>query len=372
MAVQSHVTEQDVIKLGAREVIKGEKQPIKITLRDVNGLDLSSRLYLVDCDLRGSSFWHVRMCDVDFRGSDLSQVDFFQVNLQGADLSASPCGRVTTLKGAELVESSLQRVNLCRAILTDANLGGSDLQGANLQGANLTGANLANVRFGGTRVDRGSFGPKVLQEKCPVPQFLDARSVYLELKANFLSIGAYDDAAWAYIRERTMARKSWHPRNCARFYGDELDRLRKDIATRLSNRFRPGSVGSSLTAQIGRRIGTAAFYMNYTRKWLLDLLFGASWGYGQKPEYALLICVAIVFAFALGFCLLGGIQANPDRALRFWEYLVYSAGSFVSVTFNDLVPVTLLAKYLSVGEAFLGLATFALFVSALGQRIGGR
>ena len=80
-------------------------------------------------DLRGA----------DLRGANLCGADLRRANLRGVNLNGA------SLRGADLREATLRGAILYRADHREADLREADLSGANLYGANLRGANLYRV-----------------------------------------------------------------------------------------------------------------------------------------------------------------------------------------------------------------------------------
>jgi uncharacterized protein YjbI with pentapeptide repeats len=367
------LTTEDLLQEAQRDpkkVISRRKCSIKVRLTELNNVDLSQRLDLQDCDFRGSLLFNTKMRGAKLRGSNLSHIEMLGVDLSDADLSTSKTGRTTLLIGTQLIGTNLECANLSEAKLEEASLEGADLRGANLQSASLRKADLENTILDKTKLDRHSLGKRLPQEENG--EFLDAKFIYLNLKNNFLSIGAYDDAAWAYVKERAMERKSFSPSHCCRLYADELNETKQRLSQQLHRLLRREPRGGQFVDKICVRLGEVIFRLRYLGKWLGSLLIGAPWGYGQRLQNALGICVAIIAAFTLVFWRTGGIETTLPRQLNILDYLLYSIGSFGIVGFSDMYPVTVVAKYLTVAEGFLGLTTLAIFVNALGKRIGGR
>ncbi len=82
----------------------------------------------------------------DLKGLDLSNIKIDKLNLQAAILSGVNF-KNTDLSGAMLAEANLAHADLSYANLRDANLKDADLTGANLTGADLTGACLEDALF---------------------------------------------------------------------------------------------------------------------------------------------------------------------------------------------------------------------------------
>jgi uncharacterized protein YjbI with pentapeptide repeats len=87
------------------------------------------------------------------RGFDLAQRDLSKLDLPGADLARANLQGAhmyrTRLKGADLRYANLSEARLIEANLRKANLEGADLHGADLSGANFVSANLAEANLVG-------------------------------------------------------------------------------------------------------------------------------------------------------------------------------------------------------------------------------
>lgn len=88
--------------------------------------------------------------------TDLAEANFHQSNLkqanfQGAVLTSVDFGRAN-LQGVNLRDASLMKVYMSNADLQDADLRGADLRGAYLLNANLRGANLGGANLTGAKV----------------------------------------------------------------------------------------------------------------------------------------------------------------------------------------------------------------------------
>ena len=53
-------------------------------------------------------------------------------------------------------------------------------------------------------------------------RYKEAMEIYLTLKKAFINAGRYDDASWAYVKERQMERKTYFPPTALRYYDHEL------------------------------------------------------------------------------------------------------------------------------------------------------
>jgi hypothetical protein len=102
----------------------------------------------VALSLRGERLPHVHLVHApplefaDLRGCDLREADLYRVNLADADL-----------RGADLRDADLARAHLKRADLRDADLRGADVTYASLEQADLRGARLAGADLARSFVD---------------------------------------------------------------------------------------------------------------------------------------------------------------------------------------------------------------------------
>jgi len=182
-------------------------------------------------NLREASLRRANLACADGRRANLREADLRRADLSGADLQRADL-RDSDLRRADVTGAALQRARLWNANLRDAKLTGADLRGAYLRGANLRGgflggANLqeailqdarlegvdlstavvANIHVRGAWLDRtrlradqlgGAIGEELEKD------YQAARDGYRILKRNFESLGYYEDARWAYRKERTM------------------------------------------------------------------------------------------------------------------------------------------------------------------------
>ncbi|MCB8978562.1 MAG: pentapeptide repeat-containing protein [Ardenticatenaceae bacterium] len=281
--------------------------------------------------------------------SDLSNMSFNNCNLRGVKFANCDLHN-SSFKNADLRKADLYRANLSLANLEEANLHGANLEEANLTEARLLGAkldyvNLINCVLYRTLIQQKNLGKRIKQELDG--DYLNARIVYLRLKENFQSIGAYDSASWAYFRERVAERHSILPFRASKFYVFQLTKE------------------ATFFSWLG-------FYVKYTVKWLSALLLELIWGYGQKPQRVLGFCLSIIISFAFIYGALDGIEKLNGVEPTILELLVYSLATFTVSSLPDIEPVSRVSQIISSLEAILGVTSLALFTTALAQRMGGR
>ena len=117
-------------------------------------------------------------------------------------------------------------------------------------------------------------------------------------------------------------------------------------------------------ASAGRGVG---FLLHHTGRWLIYWFAAISCGYGERPWRAALLSAAIVLAFAWLYAWSGGIQATGESSRL--GYYLYSLGAFTTLGTPSYRAVNWQADLLTVMEAGLGVALFALLMFSLGNRI---
>lgn len=164
--------------------------------------------YLFWANLQGASLWSAHLEEAYVERADLDEA-----NLEGAFLSAA------NLEGA-----SLQAAKLREADLEGAKPEGISLRFADLEGAKLRFADLSRVDLRDTMSIKGMYPHRAKLDHNQITrdqlgaalgdeldrEWAEAKEAYVALKNNFKQIGRYDDASWAYRKERRMEkRESW-------------------------------------------------------------------------------------------------------------------------------------------------------------------
>jgi len=239
----------------------------------------------------------------------------------GARLTGSVFGR-TDLREARFIGSDLRDAAFWNANLTHADFHQADLSGASFWGARLDHTAMTRSQFHrgvGEELEAGAQNDPSL--------FRQASDVYLLLKNNFNSIGRYEDAAWAYIKEQQMEKMAhyweWRARGW-RFWR-----------------------------------GRGSFW-RWLRSWTYEVLTG----YGERPLNPLIAGGLTMLAFCLAYFVTGAIGS-------FWDSLIYSFGTFATFNLADpgMQPHGRIMNLASSLEALLGILVLALFVFTLGNRM---
>lgn len=290
----------------------------------------------------------------NFGRTSLRETHFYQANLSEASLW------VANAEGADFRKANLSKANLYATILKDCRLMDSVLEGANLSSADLSGATLSAESIGQEILQenlaeyrryyaRWYTSPQVkhLYEKYRLERrYKAATEIYLSLKNAFMGAGRYEDASWAYIKEREMERHTYNPVVARLYYSKELPKKRSAISLRWWK-----------------------FYIRYSFKWLMSWLSDLLVGYGEKPLRATLCSLVAIVFFTLLFWLSGGISSTTGEPVRLLDYFQYSLATFSTVGFADLVPTNEFAKFATSIEALTGISLLALVMFSLGNRI---
>lgn len=323
---------------------------------------------LAGADLTGASLNEAHMHLSDFHDSKFT--DSFLVRLYAPEAIFVYCDMrgcfllEADLRGANLSSARLQGSDLSGAKLNDAILCDAKLAEADLTGAELTGANLFRAWLVGTFLTRQQIGERIIQEsemyedpvcvhddqrvrlKSMPGRYAQAASVYRSLKSNFLSIGSYDDASWAYVKERKMRKRThWPPKRVRESYPAEFNRLPTEGLRSSWSRLK--------------------FYTRHLASFILDWVFELTSNYGENPSLTLYWALALILGFSLLFYGIGGIVG----AETWLDHLNYSLGAFVTMSFSEFRAASSAAKTLTSIESLLGICTLALLMFALGNRI---
>jgi uncharacterized protein YjbI with pentapeptide repeats len=303
------------------------------------------------------------------------------VSLSGAQLGEAQL-RMADLRNACMERADLHNADMAGAFLQDATLEDADLRRANLTGAvlshtilwakkpTLEGVYLYGAQIEFTPCTRDQFGAGIGEELDR--DWLRAREAYLTLRHNFLDLGRYTDASWAYRKERRMERAISFP-------SEEGDRWVRDAMTALPEQVRrlPGGLLRFLTyarLYLRPQRGVPLYRLRHLGNWLQD----ATCEYGENPWRLMLWAAGVVLAFA-GVHLLAdllspvpvSLAAAPGQPAGVAAYLSLSILSFASMSFQRVEPVSAVGALLASVEAMLGLGLLALFMYTLGRRMSG-
>ena len=329
-----------------------------------------------EAKLRHANVQEAALMQANLQEAKLMQAKLQKANLSWANLQKGDLGganlRQANLRGATLQQTDLGYANLEEAYLASAKLQEADLRGARLQRASLLWTDLrkanlgiahletldmyyvesmAGAYFQGTFLDRTRMrkehlGAEIGEE---VEREYDlAKEAYLLLKNNFNQIGRYDDASWAYIKERQMEKRTYHPKLARKYYA-EIEALPEGASPKSCAWWR--------------------FYVKYTLKWAWDWIIEGLCGYGDKPGRVLRAMLLLLVIAPFAYRLFGGLTHTDGRVATALDYLVYSFDAFSRIVGTDLVPLTMWGHLVTGLEAFLAVLLASLFIYTLGRRI---
>lgn len=304
---------------------------------------------LVIADLEGANLYHANL-----QGAFLDRANLLHARFEGADLQRAE------LMGANLQEASLVQANLQGASLMWANLQGARLEHANLQeidlidAHNLEGVHFFRARLERTNLTRDQLGDAIGEEMNKA--YREAKEAYLALKNNFETIGRYDDASWAYVKERKMEKMMHHPR----------------LVRSLTGAVEGISYRTSM-----RSAKWWGFYSRHTLKWLGDWLVELVCGYGESFVRVLGTLVAIYVVFTLGYGMTWSVMrvsVGPEGITNTFtsspvDWAIFSLGALTTMDPAGLEPRNNLVQLAAGLEALLGVFLTGLLGFVVANRI---
>jgi hypothetical protein len=213
---------------------------------------------------------------------------------------------------------------------------------------------------------KGSLG--LIGEK-EAEQWFEAKEAYLALKNNWAQAGRYDDASWAYRKERRMEKATKALWRCRKYFGDQ-----KPFPS--STRRLLGYLSPGIYEGLPRWSPLVWwFWLKYTVKWLADWFVELLRDYGESIGLVLFWMVASLLGFAAYYWRVGGIRltdpasGSQATATSFWHYLIYSAGAFTTTVFARYQPTCDQVGLVTALQAIEGIFLVALLGFVAGSRI---
>lgn len=345
--------------------------------------------HLEHAELLGAHLEHAYLRDVHLQNAELWDLHLEHAYLFGAHLEEAD------LSGVHLEYSQLVRAHLENAVLSFAYLHNADLRYAELRGVIWYSAHLDR-----TRLRRAELESAIGDELAAKGQarhserFVEGREAYMALKTNFDSIGRYDDASWAYVKEQQMEKAAHFPttaghrwirrsvrRGHRRWLKSRPGRLGRLVRRTILGRFQwaclyvclfAGLCPREVTQQMARRDEEGSEHeewisrWRWARNWAYELLTG----YGEHWWKPLLWAAAVIATFTGIYAGAGNIASGDGGATHnVLTALTHSIGAFATIGFNTLEPQGWGARLLTALEAMFGIGLFALFVFTLGTRM---
>lgn len=265
-----------------------------------------------------SNFCKATLSAATFRGADLGYSLFTRANLSEADFSyatASMC----SFRGTQISHSHFEHCSLA----------GADFSQASIKSIYLSGAILDKTLISRSQI-AGQIGEEIDK------RYADAVTAYSALKTNFRSLGLFEDASWAYLRERRAETKSLAP-------------WRRSYAVPLYAR--------------------PVVWIGYGLRWLGSCLIGAVAGYGERPVRAFAWIPIIVMLYTAMFHFLGGLTNTAGRPVGWISDFQDSLASFVTMGVASIVTHSGPTQVVTSIDALTGVSLVALVMFSLGKRI---
>ena len=342
-------------------------------------------------------------------GAHLEYADLPGAHLENADLPGAHL-EYARLWDAHLENACLWNAHLENANLVDAHLENADLDDAHLENAVLEFAHLEDARLVGTRLHaafwyeayldrtrmrRESLGHAIGDELGAKGRaarsfsFHHAREAYLTLKTNFDSIGRYDDASWAYVKEQQMEKAMYFPTSAGhRWIRQRIGgavpppwwgprhlpgwlwwKLRSAVHhIRLFLGLCPREVRQEMTRrdEQGEERDEWLSRWHWARNWAYELLTG----YGERVHMPVIWAGVAIAVFTGVYTGAGNVAAGGGGDTHnVLTAFTHSIATFATVGFNTLEPQGWGARLLTAIEAMCGIGLFALFVFTLGNRM---
>jgi len=360
------------------------------------------KAWLSDANFRGGWLWGVNFQEADLVEVNLQETRLMNADFAGADLKRANLQGATlygaNFQGAKLFEADLRTVRLydetlfmdaetARAIssaleekkpwsdalgmtaaasVSGVDFRGADIRRARLDGVDMYGAELEAAYFygislDGTKLRAEQLKPRIGEDGDKMWDM--AKEAYLSLKNLFKTLGRYDDARWAYVKEKIMERKLYFPSE----EGDE------EIDERLA---------SFTTSNWRKKLGLVYKFWLYIKLffrprenpvhrwlWLRNLTWEITCNYGDSIALPVFWAIVIIFVLCPPlFYYFGGVITEGLPA-SYADCVIFSMRSFATISFTDFTPLTYFGKVWSSLEAMAGVATFALIIYTFGRRL---
>lgn len=329
--------------------------------------------------LMGADFFMAEIDEANFIEADCGPLNTLMLkgcsHLRDTELPIVTVFRSATIKRSSFVNGVLFQADFLEAIINDSNFGCANLMKARLaRTKNLDKVDFREAKLYGVYLfDAPIENTKMFWEDLRFVgeeiegKWLKAREVYLALKKYFKSIGRYEDASAAYIKEKYMERKSYFP-------SEEGNKL-------ISGRLESFLEEKSLFQKIGGIFKWIFILMLFLKlgefrqknvpikrwKWFQNLLAYHSCGYGEMPSKPLILMVFTLILFTFLYMCTNSLGSCSN----WYDYAIYSLRCFVTMSFNDLQPTNFWGKILSSIEGLSGIGLVSLLMFTLGRRLSG-
>ena len=304
-----------------------------------------------------ANFEGARFEDAFFGGAHFEDAEFMEAHFQEAFFGEAHFGKANfegARFGRAFFAGALFRTTayfIPHLVQNEISLEGAIIENISMTPLNLgknAGIDFQNARLRNTDVRRKDIEGHIKQEK--EGTYPEAKDVYLRLKNNFHTLGRYDDASWAFQKEKEMERRIlFKHRSYLKWFGSMF----------LNLLYGYGEKPLNVVASAGVIILIFA---------LLYMCFGVEQGSGDKlPTYNI---VHEIYRGIRERNVLVRIQRIPQANAR--DYLYFSVVTFTTLGFGDIRPQQGWSRTAAAIEALTGVILSALFIFTFARRTGGR
>ena len=176
-----------------------------------------------DADLQGANLKGANLREANLQGANLEHANLQEANLEHADVRRAYLGKadlqmsklfLTDFRASDLNLAIFQGADVYKTDFEDADLSHANFQSAVLMDSNPTASTIEQAERGlegiylfraflhRTELNKERLGEGIGEEHDR--RWFEAKEAYLALNRDFEEIGRYDDAGWAYRKERQM------------------------------------------------------------------------------------------------------------------------------------------------------------------------
>lgn len=206
-------------------------------------------------------------------------------------------------------------------------------------------------------------------------EYSEAMEAFAALKANFIVLGNYQGAAWAFVKERQMEKACHFPATPGkRWLIEKLGEAPNDGGATRSLLCCTGCARPGCTSACSWDWSRRTRRRSSTGRVGADLAVRAIDGLRAAPSHAYLRGFVTIVLFWIAFAAEGNVSAGPPAEPLVGSHdpvnaLAHSVAALATVGFNTLEPVGWGAKLLTAVESMLGISLFALLIYTAGNRM---
>jgi uncharacterized protein YjbI with pentapeptide repeats len=338
----------EVLKLGQVEI--GERTLIgkrNLDFANLDYLTISGKFhgsYMVTVNYSSCRSLHINRAELAF-------ITFYQCAMENFDCN----------------ESRLQDIRFEKVTILDFRLRDSYVNGISFD------KSIINPNIENCDLRRVSFSP--LKGSAPS----QTSTTYRLFRSAFQSKGQRQEASEAYFRERIYERKSYfHPYLEHRglfppmFYSG---RIRSVVDSWREGKLQGQSLRQGILKALFSRLklwSRPRYILRMLRfriRWAISMFECLIWGYGERPFRIFILALSSIAVYALLYHV--SSWPNPvhrTTSLGWSDSFYFSTVTFTTLGYGDIVPKTVILKWLCASEAVLGAFTIGLVVAGFSNK----